>query len=70
LDGKAEYPGPAWQKMGQRQLQDFSMGKFDSRNSQKMKRRKAQRKKRARIVTRASAVRTERSKKKPSKKKG
>lgn len=46
------------------------MGKFDSRNSQKMTRRKAQSKKKARLAARATAVRAERGKKKPSKKKG
>jgi hypothetical protein len=44
------------------------MGKFDSRNSQKMSRRKAQAKKKARISARATAVKAERSKKKPTKK--
>lgn len=44
------------------------MGKFDSRNSQKMSRRKAQVKKKARIKAVAVAVKAERGKKKPSKK--
>jgi hypothetical protein len=49
------------------------MGKFDSRNSQKMSRRKGQKKKKARLKRRAVAARTERqargAPKKPSRKK-
>ena len=45
------------------------MGKFDSRKSQKMTRRKGQVKKKARLARRADAAHAERSKKKPSKKK-
>lgn len=44
------------------------MGKFDRRNTQKMTRRKAQVKKKARLARKADAARAERSKKKPSKK--
>jgi hypothetical protein len=46
------------------------MGKFDSRNSQKMSRRKGQAKKKARLKRRAEAVRAKRQTvKKPSRKK-
>lgn len=48
----------------------LTMGKFDSRETQKMTRRKQQRKKKARLARKAEAVRAERSKKKPSKKRG
>lgn len=44
------------------------MGKFDRRQSQKMTRRKGQRKKKARLSRKADATRAERGKKKPSKK--
>jgi hypothetical protein len=45
------------------------MGKFDSRNSQKMSRRKGQAKKKARLQRRAEAVRATRTQKKPAGKK-
>ena len=45
------------------------MGKFDSRNSQKMSRRKGQAKKKARLKRRAEAVRATRTHKKPAGKK-
>jgi hypothetical protein len=45
------------------------MGKFDRRNSQKMARRKGQRKKLARLARRAEAVKKERSGRKPTKRK-
>lgn len=44
------------------------MGKFDRRQSLKMTRLKGQRKKKARLSRAAAAVRAERGKKKPSKK--
>jgi hypothetical protein len=43
-----------------------TMGKFDRRKSQKMTRRKGQRKKLARLSRRAQATRKERSGKKPA----
>lgn len=45
------------------------MGKFDSRHSQKMTRRKGQRKKKARLKRRAEAARASRTTKKPATKK-
>ena len=48
----------------------LSMGKFDRRKSTKMTRRKGQRKKKARLARRADAARAERTKKKPTKKRG
>jgi hypothetical protein len=46
-----------------------AMGKFDSRNSQKMSRRKGQAKKKARLQRRAEAARASRTQKKPAGKK-
>ncbi len=45
------------------------MGKFDQRNTQKMSRRKRQRKLKARIARRAAAVKAQRQKKPTGKKK-
>jgi hypothetical protein len=45
------------------------MGKFDTRHSMKMKRRKRQAKKKARLKRRAAAVKATRGTKKPGKKK-
>jgi hypothetical protein len=47
-----------------------TMGKFDTRNSQKMKRRKRQRKLKERLARRAEAVKATRTKKPSGKKKG
>ena len=44
------------------------MGKFDSRNSPKMTRRKGQAKKKARLARKAETARADRGKKKPTKK--
>ena len=46
------------------------MGKFDRRRSLKTKRRTGQRKKKARLKRNAETARAERTKKKPSKKRG
>jgi hypothetical protein len=46
------------------------MGKFDRRRSPKMLRRKAQRKKKARLARKADVARAAHSKKKPTKKRG
>jgi hypothetical protein len=47
---------------------EFTMGRFDSRNSEKMTRRKGQQKKKERLARRAEATRASRKATKPSKK--
>ena len=47
---------------------EFTMGRFDSRNSEKMTRRKGQQKKKERLARRAEAARASRKATKPSKK--